>query len=104
MMVDIFDFDCMILDIFAWLSWWTCGLIDSSCSIKVSLDGMNGMGMISVALSICNTGVVNSRGSLVRQVLCLSQHISRDDGGRGQEFSEFRIRPRQNPLLSLRHH
>ena len=36
------------------------GLIGSSCSIVVSLDGMNGMGMISVVLSICNTEVVNS--------------------------------------------
>ena len=50
----------MILDVVAWLSWRICGLIGSSCSILVSLDGMNGMGMISVALSICNTGVVNS--------------------------------------------
>ena len=59
-MVDIFDLDCMILEIETWLSCWTCGLIDLSCSIIVSLDGRKGMGMISVALSICNTGVVNS--------------------------------------------
>ena len=59
-MVDIFDLECMILDIETWLSRWTCGLIDSSCSIIVSLDGMNGMGMISVALSICSTGIINS--------------------------------------------
>jgi len=44
------------------------GLIGSSWSNVVSLDGMNGMGMMSVALSICNTEVVNSRGAVERQV------------------------------------
>ena len=59
-MVDIFDFDWMILEIETWCSCCICGLTDSFCSKIVSLDGMNGNGMISVALSICNTGVVKS--------------------------------------------
>ena len=99
-MLDIFDFDWMIVEIDIWWSCFICGFTDSCCSRIVSLDGMNGNGMMSVALSICNTGVVNSLGSLDKHVSFLSRQISRDDGGRGQEFSEFPIRPRQNPLLS----